>query len=258
MRKIILSLMLSSVVIVANATIIVDELFDYNASNLTDVSTWNHAGDLKSGTGRTLQKGGLVYSNTGGTYALSGAGKTLKSDVKTGQNTVAEAYVSYKALPNGPISSGNIYLSFLYKANGNQTQPSTDIIGLAATSAVTTLKAQAARQEGPDKISNPFRIGVNNTTANSRGVYASTFFEKNNVYLIVVKYSFDTKIASIYIDPVIASATEPAPNAATTTPGTIKSLENLMFYSTGTNAISNFFISGVRVATTWAEAVAAK
>lgn len=74
------------------ATIFFDEIFDYTVTNLTDAPGWTTAGTLTTGTGRNIISSALIYTQEGKTYALSGMGKTLNSDI-----AVTTDYKSYKS-----------------------------------------------------------------------------------------------------------------------------------------------------------------
>jgi hypothetical protein len=113
MKKITLLFMLCCVALLTKADIVIDELFDYSVSNLANEASWTHSGTMTTGTGRNIETGGLVYSNAGGIYIHSGLGKKINHDYSAGSN-----YISYRTFPS--VSTGSIYLSFLYQANGVQ------------------------------------------------------------------------------------------------------------------------------------------
>ena len=61
----------------------------------------------------------------------------------------------------------------------------------------------------------------------------------------------------LYVDPILGAAEPETPAAVDSTKGAARTyLNNLCFYATG-KSIANFLVSGVRVSTTWEEAVEA-
>jgi len=250
MKKITLLLMLCMTFTFAKSAVVFDELFNYSVANLGLETTWTTTGTLTTGTGRTFEGTGLIYSNTGGTYILSGLGKTLNNNYQAGTN-----YISYKSFT--AITTGTVYLSFLYKANGDQGQTASEIMGLADQTTNSAVKPWAGKQA--DQTKNPFRIGITrvSTTAADIQYVTSPTLIPGNVYLIVVKYDFTAAKASLFINPVLATTTEPSADASDNSLGTARtSLSKLMFKHNGSSA-ANFYVSGARISTTWGEAVAA-
>jgi hypothetical protein len=126
MKKITLLLILLIATLISEATVLIDETFNYAVSNLKDEVAWTTAGTLTTGTGRNIVSPALTYTNNGKTYILSGIGKTLNSDISS-----ATDYKSYKSFSSTPINSGAVYLSFLYKAGVAQGQTNSEVMGLA-------------------------------------------------------------------------------------------------------------------------------
>lgn len=254
MKKITLLLMLCMSVGIVKAAVVLDEIFNYSVANLGLEGTWTTSGTLTTGTGRTFEGTGMTYTNAGGTYILSGLGKTLNNNYQAGTN-----YISYKSFP--AITSGTVYLSFLYKANGDQGQSASEIMGLADQATNSAVKPWAGKQA--DQTKNPFRIGITraSTTGSDIQYVTNQTLSTGTVYLIVVKYEFLTPAssskASIFINPTLATTTEPTADAFDNSLGTVRaSLSKLMFKHNG-SSVANFYVSGARISTTWAEAVAA-
>lgn len=236
-----------------NASIIIDETFAVadNITNLANATDWTTTGTLETGDGRVILSTPLEYSNTGGEYVLSGEGKAVQNIYTKGSN-----YIAYKQITK--VNSGVVYMSYLYKGDGNQGQSQSEIIGLANGNSNSTVKAWAGKQA--DQTKNPFRLGVTriSTTGSDIQWCDAPTIEANTVTLIVLKYDFDTQVASLFINPIIGSTEEPAANAIDSDKGTAKtSLAYLMFKHNG-SSVANFTVGGVRVSTTWAEAVAKK
>lgn len=234
----------------ANASVIIDETFNYSVTNLAnETNNWTTTGTLTTGTGRNIETGGLVYSNSGGTYIHSALGNKINQDYSAGTNYIA--YRSFTAL-----TTGTVYLSFLYQANGDQGQTASEVMGLSYTNSNSAVKLWAGKQS--DDTKNPFRIGITrSSTTGTDIVWASTTLSTSNVYLIVIKYDLSTYAASLFINPVLGT-TEPTADATASSDGTARtSIGYLMFKHNGLS-VAKFFASGVRVSTSWAEAVAAQ
>lgn len=236
-----------------NASIIIDETFAVadNITNLADATDWTTTGTLTTGDGRVILSTPLEYSNTGGEYVLSGEGKAVQNIYTEGSN-----YIAYKQITK--VSSGVVYMSYLYKGDGNQGQSQSEIIGLANGTSNSSVKAWAGKQA--DQTKDPFRLGVTRISTSSGDIQwcDNQTIAANTVTLIVLKYNFDTQAASLFINPTIGSTEEPTANAIDSDKGTAKnSLAYLMFKHNG-KSVANFTVGGVRVSTTWAEAVAKK
>ncbi len=250
MKKITLLLTFCTIFTFAKATVIIDETFNFSVANLASEATWTTTGTLTTGTGRNIEAGGLIYSNAGGNYIHSGLGKKINHDYSAGSN-----YIAYKTFST--ISSGVVYLSFLYQPNGDQGQTASEILGLSSSTTNSAVKIWAGKQT--DGTKNPYRIGLTrSSTASGDIVWSSSTYSTSDVLLIVIKYDLSTYAATLFINPIIASTSEPTPVATAETDGTTRtSLINLMFKHNG-SSLAKFFVSGVRVSTTWTEAVAAQ
>ena len=251
MKRVFLSLLFALTTISFSATVVIDETFDYEAENLSEVDSWATTGTLTTGDGRVILSTPLEYSNTGGEYVLSGEGKAVQNIYTEGTN-----YIAYKQITK--VSSGVVYMSYLYKGDGNQGQSQSEIIGLANGTSNSSVKAWAGKQA--DQTKNPFRLGVTRISTSSGDIQwcDNQTIAANTVTLVVLKYNFDTQAASLFINPTIGSTEEPTANAIDSDKGTAKnSLAYLMFKHNG-KSVANFTVGGVRVSTTWAEAVAKK
>ena len=253
MKRVFLSLLFALTTISLSATVVIDETFAVadNITNLADATDWTTTGTLTTGDGRVILSTPLEYSNTGGEYVLSSEGKAVQNIYTEGTN-----YIAYKQITK--VNSGVVYMSYLYKGDGNQGQSQSEIIGLANGTSNSSVKAWAGKQA--DQTKNPFRLGVTriSTTGGEIQWCDAPTIEANTVTLVVLKYDFDTQAASLFINPTIGSTEEPTANAIDSDKGTAKtSLAYLMFKHNGKSA-ANFTVGGVRVSTTWAEAVAKK
>ncbi len=229
--------------------VLLEETFDYPVgSNLSTAPGWTVAGTLNAGAGRTIVQPVLTYSNAGGTYYLSGIGKTMNSDI-----TDATAYYHLKPFTATPVTSGVIYLTFLYKAGVAQTQTNSEVFGMS-----TGTSAGPKVYVGKGAITTTsYRFGTTRSSQSSADVKwaATEFADVNAVHLVVLKYDFTTQISSIFINPTISSATEPAADITDNSGTARTSLNNLWVRAQGTSNM-RYNISGARVSTTWAAAVA--
>lgn len=235
-----------------SADVIVDETFDYDVDTLCAGGTgWTSSGVLTTGERRAILATPLVYTQSDKEYILSGVGKAVQNVYSAGTN-----YIAYKQL--SAINSGVVYLSYLYKGDGDQGQSQSEIIGLSDRNNQSAVKAWAGKQS--NKTKNPFRLGVTrvSTTGSDIQWCDNPLINANTVTLVVLKYDFSTQTASLFINPEIGTTVEPTPDVSDADKGTaVSSLGYLMFKHNGSSA-ANFTVGGVRVSTTWAEAVAKK
>ena len=251
MKKNILLAFLLSATLIGNATIYFDETFNHSTgATLATAAGWTAGGTIGTGVEPVISETSLAYSNSGGNYCLSGLGKTVLQTYATGSTNY---YVS-KPFSATAVTSGVVYLSFLYSPNAvSQAQTGSVAIYLGGT----TSGAQFWVGKGAINTSN-FRFGVTrSSTSNSTVTWNSTEYTSDNtVYFIVLKYDFSTSAASIFVNPIIASASEPTPSATDNSVSSApSSLQNVVFKMNGSNKNNNK-IGAIRVSTTWADAVA--
>lgn len=254
MKKHLLTITALAIAIFAQADVVVDETFNYDADTLCAEGTgWTSSGSwaVDKGANRALLATPLKYTQDDKEYVLSGVGKAVKNVYANGAN-----YIAYKQIDI--INSGVVYLSYLYQGNGDQSQSQSEVIGLSDANNQSAVKVWAGKQSSGTK--NPFRLGV--TRVSTKGAEIqwcdNPTIATNTVTLVVLKYDFSNQTASLFINPTIGSTEEPAANATDSVIGTAKSsLEYIMFKHNGAST-ANFTVSGLRVSTTWTEAVAKK
>lgn len=247
MKKQFLTLALCAASIVANATIIVNETFSYD-SLTAEGSGWTQGGTLTTGKGRTLTDS-LTYQNAGGEYALSGKGKAVQQNYSEGDKYIATKEITKQ-------SSGVIYLTYLYKADGDQKQSQSAVFGLSGSATSAALRVWVGKNS--EGTGDPFRMGITRVSSTGSEVqWSGSTYTVSDVHLVVVKYDFANAAASLYVDPKLGAAEPETPAAVDSTMGEAKtSFSYLCFYATGKSK-ANFLVSGVRVSTTWEEAVEA-
>ena len=241
------------------STVLIEDTFNYSdfptaagsAENWTTTLT-----GVPTVYSRTTETPALTYPFSGTGYVNSGTGKVLKC-LYTGVS--GASYASYKPFNNGnSLTSGVVYLSFLYKVQakgGSYAQ----IIGMTSSGSST-----AGVHLWYEYVStSTFKLGISRytTTTSTAGnvITYGTTLDATATYFIVVKYDIDNKIASFFVNPTIGTSTESGVSA--TDDGTnlvstsLTSLSHLIIRATASSN-SNFYIGGIRVSTSWADAVA--
>ncbi len=261
MKKITLFLTLLIFTFGVNATIYLDETFNYDIGTLKP--NWTAAGTIGSWSSDFMVDAtALTYSNTGGIPFLSGVGKSLTCDYQSPYG--ATNYYNFRLFNSSPISTGTVYASFLYSPNGIlNTQSNAPIFLMTGTSSTTGVSVYVGKALAPNDATH-FRFGTTRGSSGSADIkWGTTEFSmednKSNVFFIVLKYDLATQISYLYINPVVGSATEPTAEAsdATSTSSAKTSLQGIEVKTNG-NTKTVYKISGIRVSTTWSEAVAAQ
>ncbi len=246
MKKITFLFVLIAVFSYTRAAVILDETFDYSVTNLATAPGWTVAGTLTTGTGRNIVTPALTYSNSGGTYILSGVGKAIQTDVNASTGYLLTRSIS-------TINSGVFYFSYLFRAGVIQTQTAVEVFGLG-----TGTSAGPRVWVGKTAIAGNWKFGITRSSTTTADVSWNTqeFNDVNEVVLLVIKHDFSTGVSSFYINPTL-NGTEPVTPAASNNNGTVRSsLNNLWFRANGTSMF-NYAVGGARLSTTWAEAVQA-
>jgi hypothetical protein len=262
MKKITFLLALFAFTFFANGTVYLDETFDYTpASLLKNESGWASAGTLGSWPEDfTIGSTALTYLNSGGSYVHSGLGKSMVTSYLGGYTPTATSnYYVYKSFNSSAVSTGSVYVSFLYFPNNvSQNQSQSPIISLGTIGSNGGVQVWVGK--GSINTSN-FRFGTTRGSTGSGDIkWASTeYSDISSVYFVVLKYDLGAQLATIYINPTISSASEPTADASdnTSTSSLKTSLQTVQFKVSASSKQVNI-VDGVRVSTTWAEAVAAQ
>lgn len=229
-----------------------NEIFSYNDGALAGQGGWIEAGTFTAGSGsRSVATGALIYSDAGGTYVNSGLGKAMVINIVSG-STVSD-FKAYEPFSATAVNSGVIYLSFLLKVNANVGSTNQEAFGLAD-----------GISAGPKVLIGKtttgfYKLGITRgSTASADYKYSATptSLTVGITYFIVMKYDFATSTSSVYINPTLGG-TEPAyAEIIDSSSATIRTkLSSLWSRAQGT-VVQNHSIGGVRVSTTWGEAVA--
>lgn len=269
MKKITLLLALIAITGVAGATVYLDETFDYADGALKTVgagSSWLSGGTYGTwSTDFMVQTPSLTYSNDGGTFFLSGQGKGVYCNYQTPYGSTN--YVNYRNFTGSAITNGTVYVSFLYtptSVTNNQSQA--PIMSISVPGSNTGVQVWVGKASVPNDGTH-FRFGTTKGSTSSGDIkWGATEFPNStlsDVFLIVLKSYVESTatncVSSVFINPLVGSTTEPAAYAtdATSTANVRTSLQTIQFKVNGSSK-EVFKVSGVRVSSTWAEAVASQ
>lgn len=261
MKKITLLLALLVISFVASATIYMDETLNYTDGTLKP--NWTANGTIGSWTSDFMVGGtALTYTNSGGTPFLANIGKKISCDYQSPYGSTN--YYNFKSFNSTSISTGSVYLSFLYTPNGSlNTQSNAPLLLLTGTNSTTGVSVYVGKALSPNDATN-FRFGTTRGSSTSTDIkWSTTEYSmeayKSSVFFIVLKYDLTSQVSYLYINPVVGTISEPTADAsdATSSSSTKTSVQVIEVKTNGsTKTVYN--ISSIRVASTWAEAVAAQ
>lgn len=217
------------------------ENFDYTAGTTLLSNGWTEQGGPTTTNALTIATGNLTYTN----YASSNIGNYLPV-ASSGQD-------AYKAFTTQ--NSGSVYTAFLLNISAANTTGDY----FFSYEPVGGNTSYTARLFAKKDASNNIAFGVSKATETA--VYSSFDYALNTTYLLVVKYEIisgaNNDIISVFVNPTLGGAEPTA--TITTTGGTANDAASigaiLVRQGTASNA-ATFTIDGIRVATTWADAVA--
>lgn len=261
MKKITFLLTLFAFSFMASATIYMDETLNYTDGTLKP--NWTANGSIGTWSSDFMVGGtALTYSNSGGIPYLANIGKKISCDYQSPYGS--SNYYNYKSFNSTSISTGNVYLSFLYTPNGSlNTQSNAPLLLLTGTNSTTGVSVYVGKALAPNDATN-FRFGTTRGSSTSTDIkWSTTEFSmedyKSSVFFIVLRYDLTNQISYLYINPVVGTTSEPTADAsdATSISSTKTSVQVVEVKVNGsTKTVYN--ISSIRVTSTWAEAVAAK
>jgi len=234
-----------------------EENFDYSTGYLTLAGTDNVSGGNwvnYSGTSYLqVTSGSLSYMD----YASSGVGNALNIS-----NSVAEdAYRAFTTQSEG----STIYAAFLISLSTVTGLPAntsgTGDYGIAflPSSSTSLLVGRISFRTG--SVAGTYQIGLRTSSSNSAAVFSTTDFTPvNDTCLLVVKYNLisgnTNDVVSLWINPAITT-TEPSADLTQTSALTTDPTDIARFAVRNSSTSPTGFIDGIRVGTTWAEAVSA-
>lgn len=228
----------------AGGAIVVED-FPYAMSDLAIVG---------AGTGWVVHSGttnpinvvspGLTYSG----YAGSGVGNAVSS-VATGIDMSRQF---------SPVGSDSLYTSFLVNVS-NSTTTGDYIFHYLTFGSTSFFRGRVFVRK--DAATTNFAFGLSRASGDI--AYTGTNYMPNTTYLVVLKYTFvagaTNDTVELFVDPTPGSS-EPAATLsapADATNGDPANLDAIAIRQGGSTTGSTQVIDGIRVATTWADAVAA-
>ena len=260
MKKITLLLSMLVFAFMGNATNYLDETFNYTVGTLKP--NWTAAGTIGTWSSDfMIDATALTYSNTGGTPFLSGTGKSMTCDYQSPYGSTN--YYLYKPFNGSAVSTGTVYASFLYSPNGAlNSQSNAPLLYLTGTSSTSGVSVYVGKALAPNDVIN-FRFGTTRGSSTSGDIkWSTTEYSmdtyKSSVFFIVLKYDLVAQTSYLFVNPVVGTLTEPTADASDATSASPKSSIQMLEVKTNGNTKTVYKISGIRVATTWAEAVAPK
>ncbi len=218
------------------------EDFNYAAGDTLIKVGWLQSGSTTTNS-IVVTSPGLTFT---GYPSVSGNAVTL---LNTGQD-------DYYTFANPGPSSGSVYMAFLMNVTAAQTGDY--FIGLSAASSQTNYYDRIfVKSSGGGYV-----IGVSKSNETPQ-VYGTTELAFNTTYLVVTKYVFNPDTTnddaiSIFVINSDIPATEPTPEIG---PYTISTKNDAADISTVTlrqgsaTAAASLTIDGIRVATSWTEAL---
>ncbi len=242
----------------AQATLLFEEGFNYTAgSTLYGNGNWLYG---SSDTGISVGNGGFGYPGLAG---VSGNGASVAVGNTTASWITAAGFA--------PQTSGSIYVSFLFDVtalvNGwNQNSTLLGLLPAGGSYASATDPCDLAIKTASN--GNAYGLGIRDgggTTAYT----ATSLLQKNTVNLLVMKYEFSTKTATLWINPVASTfggGSDPATSSdylakvsctGTTTPADVSEfyLRHAPYVS-GTSPADPappYLLDDLRIGTTWAD-----
>jgi hypothetical protein len=228
----------------------------------SSLSTSLLAEDFAYSEGALLTDSGWTAHSVGGTNALtvtapgltyagySGSGVENSVAMTTSGEDVNKSFAS-------PVTSGAVYASLLVNVTSATT---TGDYFFHFHIGTTTFYGKVFARKNVDNDSYSFGVS-RNANAGTGAVYTPGTYTYGNTHLLVVKYTYvdgtlnDT--VELFVDPTPGAA-EPAATLSATDFGAadVASIPGVGIRQGGSSSASVQRIDGIRVATTWAEAVA--
>lgn len=196
--------LLSGFFMPVQATLLLNDNFDYDTGNLLGQGEWNRQGTTATSPIQVVDTA-LTYAG----YQDTPEGKAVRIG-----NSGEDLYKEFTA-----VSSGTVYLSAL--VNLNQVQSSANQgeyflhFGEGGGSSIFSGRLMAKRSEN-DKI----MLGITRSGTSTLTVWDPQEYELNTTLLVVIKYNIveggKNDVVNLFVNPVI-NGTEPEPTATTKT-----------------------------------------
>jgi len=215
--------------------LLLNEDFDYGkvGGDLTSVSSWVNY----SGTTNPIQFSpeGLDFTN----YEVGGESGAIT--FQNGSGSREDVTRNFNE-----ISTGSVYLAQLVNLTAASFSDNGDFFLALRDAKGGYFSRVYAKKNEQGKL----LFGAAKTRSGSEPVmFASTLFDFNKTYLVVIKYDLDLKSASLYVLEGSFPTVEPTPDLVTNTGSDASSLLNIVIRQSS-DAIAGK-LDGVRVSKTW-------
>jgi hypothetical protein len=265
MKKFTFSLFALALAFAANAqTVYLNETFQgtftelnytVNSSYTPDASEWSciayDQGTATIAPTRSLESTPLTYSDAKGEYILSGVGRTCYNNFRQGGSNA-----NFMHLREFSTSGVNKYyasalLQIIAGAGGNVT-----LLGASQNynAGAANRPLIQRRKTGSDIV---FYTSTNSTTGGSTSSAFTTENTLPQTYFVVWEVDANVSTVKLYINPEIGGTQPDSPDISDNQENMSKNQKFLYLRSNG-NTNCYFNISGIRISSTWADAVAAK
>ncbi len=223
----------------APGTVLMSEDFAYTSGTALTANGW---AETSAGVNPvSVSSPGLAYTG----YAGSGVGNAATM-AASGQD-VSRSFTA--------VTSGSVYAAFLVNVASSTTGG--DYFFHLMNFGTTTFRGRVYTRK--DAASNNFAFGLGRT--NGTPVYTGTTYAPGTTYLVVVKYVYVAGASNdpveLFVNPVPGSAEPGSPTLSATDADATEpaQLSGVGLRQGGASTGSTQQIDGIRVATTWAEAV---
>jgi len=225
----------------SSQNLLLEENFDYPVgTQLVGTNGWTQQGTTTTNP-ITVESGNLSYPS----YVSSNIGNYV-----TINNSGQDAYKAFASQ-----NSGTVYCAFLVNVSDAQTTGDY-FFAFEPSPGNTTYTGRLFIQK--DASSSNFAFGISKGTETA--VYTNFDYSLNTTYLVVVKYEMiagsQNDVISVFINPTLSS--EPLSPTVSTTGGSTgdpSALEAILLRQGALTSAPTLKIDGIRVATTWNEAV---
>ncbi len=250
MKKIFTTFFLIFAAFAVHATLLLEENFSYTVGDTLGVRANLHGRwttTVSTAGGITIASDQLSYAG----YGSSGKGKTVSLIKGDSKNTSAD-YANYPFTSN--ITTGSIYIAMLI--NVSEAIGSGDYFGTFDSGNLGTGRKGAVFVKA--STAGKYRMGLSKTSGNTGAQWDSNDLSVGQTTLLILKYRLDGNTSNandssfLYINPTIGSEEgSPVLRAGDGSDGAIKSFSlKIVKYNPAIK------IGGMRIATTWDEALA--
>ena len=202
-----------------------------------------------SDVGNSLSYTGLPTSTNNRTTTVSGNTEDANFPVSTINNSGSVYYSALIKLPNttGLLANTTTGAYFLHLCDSSGANSSANPIGIFSSR--IQIKAGTT--------TNTFNLGVLNNsggTPTSANIFGSSpvDYSLNTTYLVIVKYTYSTNTASLWVNPVV-SATEPTAMIITNIGTGSAPLKTKSICIRQASGVGNIEIDEIRVSNNWSD-----